>query len=678
MRHVRMMMILLVVSALFAACATTGTQTRSEPKAAETKQDFGQKGNEFLSWCRSYQNDANALVQKLKDEKAGRNVLETLSLFNQVEMKIDDAWAKAGLYQLAHPDEGIRKAGLVCEQEITQLHTALTLDHGLYLIFSGIDMSDSKLDMDDVRFVKKVLFDFRRNGVDKDEETRAKIKALRKRMTEVAQQFDVNLSKDVREIKVKDAARLAGLPQDFIDGHKPDENGVITLTTTWPDYVPVVKYAKDTALRKEMWETMMSLGVPENTKVFQELLEVRHELATVLGYDNYAAFNTEDKMIKNPQKAQDFIDRMAALALEAADRDKAILLARKQKDVPEATEIMPWEKHYYSRLVKQETYQYDPQKARQYFAIEKVQKGVLDISSKIYGISFKPNTELPLWHESVQAFDVLEGETVIGHIYLDLYPRENKYKHFAMFPIIPGVKGVRLPEGAIEGNFQNPAKGPAFISHGDVTTFFHEFGHLMHHILAGQQKYLRFSGTACEWDFVEVPSQLYEEWAWNTDILQTFATNDKGEPIPAELVAKMRAADEFGKGLTVRQQMYYAGLSLGLYTRDPKTFTFHAFEKEVAKKYSPWPYIDGTHMVEGFGHLVGYASNYYTYMWSLVIVKDFYAAINKDGLMNTETMSLYRKTILEPGGAKDAAITVGDFLGRDFTFDAFEAWLKSE
>ena len=678
MKHVRIMTLIFAVALLAGACATTGTQVKETKKVAAEKQDFGAQGNEFLAWCRANQDEARAIVTRLKDGKAGRKVRQTLDLYNQLEMRIDDSWAKAGLYQLAHPDEGVRKAGLVCEQEITQLHTALTLDHGLYLLFSGMDKSDSELDMDDVRFIQKVLFDFRRNGVDKDAETRARITELRKRMTELAQKFDVNLSEDVRYIKVTDPARLEGLPQDFIDNHKPDDKGVVTLSTNWPDYLPVMGYAKDGALREEMWRNMMSLGVPKNTDVFQKLLETRYELAKTLGYANYAAYNTEDKMIKTPEHAQEFIDKVAALGLEAAERDKAILLKRKQQDVPGATEIMPWEKHYYRRLVKQEKYQYDPQVARQYFDIAKVQQGVLDVSSKIYGISFRPNKELPVWHPSVQAFDVLEGDGVIGHIYLDLYPRDAKYKYFAMFPIVAGVKGVRLPEGAIEGNFQNPADGPAFISHEDVTTFFHEFGHLMHHILAGQQKYMRFSGTACEWDFVEVPSQLYEEWAWNADILATFATNDKGEPIPADLVAKMRAADEFGKGLTVRQQMYYAGLSLGLYSRDPKTFKFHEFEAETAHKYSPWPYVEGTHMVEGFTHLVGYASNYYTYMWSLSIVKDLFGAISsQQGMMNPEVMGMYRKTILEPGGARDASMMVSDFLGRDFSFDAFESWLKS-
>jgi len=455
---------------------------------------------------------------------------------------------------------------------------------------------------------------------------------------------------------------------------------VIKVSTNWPDYYPVMQYAKDAQLRHDMWMNMMGLGFPKNTQVFVDVLKVRSEFAKLLGYASWADYATEEMMIKSPANSGEFIDKLADLARPIAERDKQELLEFKKTLVPDATAIDPWEKHYIKRLAKAAKYNYSQEEVRRYFEIDKVRQGILETSSRLYGIEFKPVEGEKFWHESVQVFDVFENGERIGRIHLDLFPRENKFKSFAMFPMVGGVDGIRISQGAIVGNFPDPSKsqGPALVDHYDVVTFFHEFGHLMHHILSGKQRYMRFSGTATEWDFVEVPSQLYEEWAWDHDVLKTFATDSEGKAIPEELVAKVQASDNFAKGLQVQQQMYYAALSRGLYVTDPEGIDIEKFNKEVCAKYSPWPYVEGTHFIEGFSHLIGYSSNYYTYMWSLVIAKDMVSPFKAKGMMDLETSTAYRKAVLGAGGSNDAAELVKVFLGREFQFEAFKSWLEKK
>jgi len=673
----------LFVMLVAASCATDKAMEKTSDVSdvkVEKAQSYGELGDAFMTYCREQQQKARAVVGKLKSESAGRPALDTLTLMNEVDMLLDDTYNRSGLRQYTHPDKGIRDAAMVCEQELVALDTEFKLDHELYLAFNGIDSAVLKGNADSLRYLDKILREFRRNGVDKDEDTRKKITDLKNKVTEFTQIFDKNLAEDTRFVEVKDAARLKGLPQDFIDQHKPDENGVIKISTDWPDYYPVIQYADDDELRRELWMTMMNLGYPKNTPVFKDVLKTRRDLSNILGYKNWAWYATEEMMIKSPDNSIEFVNKVSQLARPSATRDVEELLAYKKKLDPKATAVNPWERAYLSRLVSKEKYDYSQEEARPYFDMVRVRQGILDISSKLYGIEFKRNTEVEVWHESVEVFDVLEGGVAIGRIYLDLYPRDNKYKSFAMFPMVPGVKGIRISEGAIVGNFPDPAKskGAVLIDHYDVVTFFHEFGHLMHHILSGKQAYMRFSGTSAEWDFVEVPSQLYEEWAWDYNVLKTFAIDDKGNSIPEEMVKKMVAADKFGKGLFVQTQMYYAALSHGVYVADPETFDTEAFAIEMENKYAAFPHVDGTHFIEGFSHLIGYSSNYYTYMWSLVIEKDIVAMFKNAGMLDTGVSLKYRSEIISQGGRLDAAEQVRNFMGRDFSFDAFKVWLEQE
>jgi len=296
----------------------------------------------------------------------------------------------------------------------------------------------------------------------------------------------------------------------------------------------------------------------------------------------------------------------------------------------------------------------------------------------MFGIEYRRLSDAPVWHSDVTAWEVVEQGRTLGRFFLDLFPREGKYKHAAQFTLASGVREGALPEGALVCNFPAPGDQPALLDHNDVVTFFHEFGHLLHHLFGGHTRWAGLSGVRTEWDFVEAPSQMLEEWCWDASVLQRFARHgETGEPIPAALVERMRAADEFGKGLRVRQQVFYAATSLRLHDRDPSGLDTTALSAQMQERYTPFRHVEGTYFHESFGHLEGYSAIYYTYLWSLVIAKDLFGVFRREGLLDPRPAVRYRRAILEPGGGAPAAKLVQEFLGREASFDAFADWLNA-
>ncbi len=325
--------------------------------------------------------------------------------------------------------------------------------------------------------------------------------------------------------------------------------------------------------------------------------------------------------------------------------------------------------------MRAEQLDFDSQSVRPYFELARVQQGLFDTTARMFGVEYRRALDAPVWHPDVTAWEVVEQGRVIGRFFLDLFPREGKYKHAAQFTLTSGQSGRALPEGALVCNFP---RAPALLEHSEVVTWFHEFGHLLHHIFGGQTRWAGLSGVRTEWDFVEAPSQMLEEWCWDASVLQRFARHHQtGEPIPAALVQRMRAADEFGKGLRVRQQMFYAATSLRFHDRDPAGLDSTALANELQERYTPFRAVPDTYFQESFGHLEGYSAIYYTYMWSLVIAKDLFGVFRREGLLNAGPATRYRKAILEPGGSRPAAELVKAFLGREPSFDAFAGWLNA-
>jgi thimet oligopeptidase len=604
-------------------------------------------------------------LDTLKDGTA-RTSAEVLELWNQADVALDGASALVGAFAEVHPDEAVRTIAEEREQEISRLRTDRSLDRALYDVIAA---TDEPGDPDDRRLREHVLRDFRRSGVDRDESVRDRVRAISERLTVLAQDFGRNIRDDVRSIKIR-PEQLDGLPQDFVDAHPADADGLVTITTDYPDLVPFRTFAHDAQARYDMVVAALNVAWPQNDPVLAEMLELRAELAQLLGYPSWPDYDAEVKMIGSGKALGQFVDQLAAASLEPARRDYAALLERRRRDEPDATGLTRADSVYYEELVRREQFDVDAQEVRRYFDFAQVRAGLLETTGRLFGLRYEPRTDLALWHEDVAAYDVYTDEKLIGRIYLDLHPREGKFKHAAHFPIAAGIAGSQLPEGALVCNFPR-----GLMEHRDVVTMFHEFGHLMHHVLAGSQRIAGFSGVATEWDFVEAPSQMLEEWAWDADVLQGFARDADGNPIPRELVARMRAAGEFGKGSFVHTQIFYSAVSYLLHRDRPADLT--AAVRDIQRDYELFEFIDGTHFQAAFGHLAGYTSAYYTYMWSKVIAKDMYSAFDTADLFEPAVARRYRDTVLAPGGSRDAAELVADFLGRPYSFDAFERWLNS-
>jgi thimet oligopeptidase len=610
----------------------------------------------------------------LPDDASFAQVVEA---FDRLARPLDTIRGPAGLASQTHPEEAVRNAAQRIEQEIAAFATDLALNRDVFERLVALDLDDAP-GPEERRLCEHALRDFRRSGVDRDEPTRVRVKELSEELVRIGQQFDLNIASDTRSIVIEDGrAGLDGLPEDYIASHEEDDEGRVVVTTNPPDVIPFMSYARRSDLRRKLHFEHSNRAYPQNMDVLKTLLERRHELAALLGYASWADYVTEDKMVKSAAAAREFIDRVAVLARGRMEAEYGELLERKRVDEPAADVVHGWETTYLTERLKEEKFGFDSLAVRPYFAYGNVRDGVLATSETLYGIQFRRDDEIERWHASVECYEVLDGGEPVARLWLDMHPRPDKYKHAAMFDLKSGVAGEALPEACLVCNFTEPTDSdPGLLLHSQVTTFFHEFGHLLHHLFGGRQRYLSFSGIATEWDFVEAPSQMYEEWAWDAGVLQRFALHyETREPIPAELVARMREAEEYGKGLHVGTQMFYAALSLSYYDHDPKELDLIKHMVALKERLSPIPYEPGTHFPASFGHLHGYSAIYYTYMWSLVIAKDLFSRFDGD-LMNGATAGQYRLSVLAPGGSRDAADLVRDFLGRDYAYEAWETWLN--
>jgi thimet oligopeptidase len=605
-------------------------------------------------------------LDRLKDGTA-RSTLEVLELWNDADIALRGADSITGLLSEVHPDEQVRTLAEQRAQDVDRLRTDRGLDRALYdLIF---DTDATGLDAPAYRVHEHVLRDFRRSGVDGSDEALARLREISERLTVLDQEFSRVIRDDVRSIQVA-REQLDGLPADYIEAHPANPDGLVTITTDYPDFLPFRTFARDADARRSLTVEFLNRGWPANDPVLHEMLALREEKAIILGYRTWPDYDADVKMIGTAQAIAEFIERVADAAEPAGQRDRDLLIERQRQDDPDARQFDASHVAYYSELVRRESFDVDAQEVRRYFDFPNVRAGLLEVTGRLFGLEYR-QVDVPSWHPDVAAYDVYSDGERRGRIYLDLHPREGKFKHAAQFDLVAGITGRQLPEGVLVCNFPQ-----GLMEHQHVVTLFHEFGHLVHHVLGGNQHWARFSGVATEWDFVEAPSQMLEEWAWDAEILRTFAVDVAGRPIPAELVARMRAAQDFGKGLFVRTQIFYTALSYLLHRDLPADHTEAV--REVQARYDMLDYLKGTHFQAAFGHLAGYTSAYYTYMWSLVIAKDLFSAFDPADLFDPAVAHRYRDRILAPGGSRDAADLVTDFLGQPFSFDAFAAWLDRE
>jgi thimet oligopeptidase len=607
-----------------------------------------------------------------------RTIDNTLAKYDEALKESNAALYFSSLMEAVHPEAAFRDRATAMTRKVSALQTALSLNRGVYEALAAMPLEHA--DAATQYYVRRQLLEFRLAGVDKDDAARARLKVLNDQLTEEQSAFERNINDGTKTIEVRDPSELKGLPQDFIDSHKPDKAGVIHITTDYPDYVPAMNFAVSDALRRRLYLAFETRAYPQNAAVLMKMLHTRYDIATLLGYRSWADYNAADKMIGSGDKIAQFIRELDTAVRPVAEREFQMLLAEKRKTVPGATTIDLQEKSYYQEQVRRSSYNFDSQSVRPYFPYVRVKQGILDTAATLFHIQFRREEGVPAWDPSVETWQVIDAGKVIGRIYLDMHPRAGKYSHAEMMPLLDGIRGKQLPEGILICNFPRPtADDPGLMEYGDVQTFFHEFGHLMHMILGGQQPWAGISGISMEADFVESPSQMLEEWIQSPQVLASFAKDYKsGQPIPAELVLRMKRASAFGRGSYVSQQNGYTALSYHIYDAKPQDVNLDAITDRDTRKYSLFTPLAGAHMYTSFGHLAGYSSAYYTYMWDKVIALDFFEQFDSKNLLAGDTPLRYRRTVLEPGGSVSANDLVKNFLGRPQSIEALKRWVGAE
>ena len=621
---------------------------------------------------------ANQALDRLLHVSGPRTIENTLARYNEALLHADNAAYASNLIESVHPDSTVRAVAEEETRAASKFLNDLGLNRGVYDALASLDVTTA--DPKTRYAVEKTLRDFRLSGVDKDEATRKKIAALREELVSIGQEFDKNIRNDSRTITLAGAADLDGLPEDYIKGHPAGPDGKISISIEYPDFFPVMSYAKKPEVRQRLLKEFLNRAYPANLPVLDRMIAKRYELAQRLGFKSWAEYATKDKMIGSDKNVASFIERLRGLTLKRSQEEYEKYLKRKREDDPAAKTVNQWDRRYYGELIRKRDYNFDGQQARPYFPFDEVKAGVLGATSQMFGLTYKRIANADVWDPSVEAYEVWENDRMIGRFFLDLHPRPGKYNHAANFGIRNGVEGVQIPEAALICNFAGGKPGdPGLMEHGDVVTFFHEFGHLLHAVFGGHQQWEPISGIATEWDFVEAPSQMLEEWCWNPGVLQTFAKHyQTGQPIPAEMVERMRAADWFGRATSIAYQNLYSAISLSYYNRPAKEVDTDKILRSLEPKYTPYPPMPDTHFQAAFGHLDGYSAIYYTYMWSLVISKDMFSKFDKSNLLDPTIAKRYRDTVLAAGGSAPAGQLVHEFLGRDYDFRSFDEWLAGE
>ena len=428
--------------------------------------------------------------------------------------------------------------------------------------------------------------------------------------------------------------------------------------------MPVMTFAASAALRERMFLAYNTRAYPANRQILLDLLATRQEIATILGFRSWADLATADQMMESAANVRTFLAKLDEASRDGARHEHELVLefARGRRAGAEA-KLTSRAAGIGTSSSGARQFDFDSQSVRPYFPYAQVEAGVLETAAKLFKVEFRPSNA-PAWDQAVSVFEVFDGGRMVGRFYLDMHPREGKDKWFSAAPVVTGVRGRAMPEAALICNFPaGDENDPGLLQYSDVVTFFHEFGHLMHAILGGHTEWAGLSGFATEGDFIEVPSQMLEEFFRDEKLLQAFARHyETGEVLPAELIRKMKLAGAFGRADWMRTQLYYTTLSLDLHDQDPAGIDPDVMTRELYKQFQPWTWLEGNRMYASFGHLTGYSSNYYTYTFDKVIALDFFGQFDPEDLLGCEAGSALPK-----GGAGAGRVEAGARDGARFS-----------
>ena len=624
--------------------------------------------------------DAKTSLAKIYALPAGkRNFKNTIQAFDDVYNKVLMADGIMSIFSKASADSSIRTAGQTGEETLDKFLSELRLEENLYKSFKDYSVTAEAKGLKgwQKKFLTESLEDFERNGFALDAEKRAELQKINNRIIELGLEFDNNIAAHKDQLLVSEED-MKGLSPDFIKSRKKEGDKYI-ITLDGPSYTTFMKYAQSEPMRKALYIKYNNRAADKNLEVLKQLLTERQKKAKLLGFSSYGAWQTASRMVKNTETVWDFENSLIARVKEITEQDVNELLQIKRKYLngPAASSINPWETSFYTNLLVKEKYALDQEKLQEYLALDNVMRGLFQTTEKLFGIQYKEVKDAPVWHKDVRSFDVTQGGKPIGRFYLDLFPRENKYTHAACFPIRKGKltnQGYQQPVAALICNFNSPtADKPPLLTHTQAVTFFHEFGHVLHNMLTTAE-FSAQSGTSTKRDFVEAPSQIFENWVWSYDVLKMFARHyQTKEVLPKSIYNKLIASRNVGSGLAASAQILYGVVDMTLHDKyDPAgTKTTTEVVKELTHRIMPYKFLDGTNFHASFGHLNGYGASYYGYMWSKVYAEDMFSVFEKTGILNAATGKRYRDIILAKGGSSDEFELVKQFLGRQPNQEAF-------
>jgi len=584
----------------------------------------------------------------------------------------------------------LRDASSDAEKQLDEFSVEMSMRKDLFdniVAFSLTDEAKS-LDPEFQRFVEKSVTEGKRNGLHLPEDKRTAIKDVKKRIAELGVNFDKNLNEDTTFLTFEES-ELSGVPEDLVKSFDKDESGKLKVTMKYPHFFPVTRKCNNPKTRYEMEKAFQSRCMAENTPIIEEIVELRRKQADLLGYADHATYIQEVRMAKNPETVHKFLGELSSKLYQLWEDEQKVMLEMKKKEAAELGfefdgKLDFWDFRYYMAMVEEKQYAVDQQKLKEYFPMEVVTAGLMDIYQKILGLKFTQVQGGEVWHEDVEMWkvdDEATGEN-IGYFYLDLYPRDGKYGHACMEQLQPGCldgEGKRQKSVVVMlTNFSKPTKEkPSLLDHKEVKTYFHEFGHVMHGICS-QTKTSKFFGTHVERDFVEAPSQMLENWVWQEESLRLMSRHYKdGTPLPKEMLDKLIASKNANAGGLNLRQVFFATFDQRLHSSKTKVDTAELV-KTTFKEIVGIDMIPGTNLAAGFGHLVGlgYDAQYYGYLWSEVYSQDMFdARFAQEGVMSPKAGMDYRNKILKPGGSIDGTELLKNFLGREPNQEAF---LKSK
>lgn len=624
--------------------------------------------------------DAIAKNQKLLDALAAipernRNVDTTLLAYEKAMADFSDETTPLTFMAYVSTNEKVNGEGSKCEEKVGQYYVSVTTRRDLYNALLAGKPKGSK---DQSRLYAKTIEAFELNGLKLTDDKLEEVKKLKTELSKLETQFSQNLNNDKSSI-VFSAKELDGVPASVLAHFKKVKDDKYEVTTKSTDAVPVLENAISGETRRRMLLAYLTRGGDENLKLLSQAVELRAKIAKLLGYPTWADYKTVTRMAKSKKNVLDFLNGLKGKLAERNKADLAKLLKFKQELEPGAKSIDQWDGAYLAYQLQKRDYNLDDEKIREYFPADVVINGLFKVYSQILGVNYREVESAKTWSSGVKLYEIRDkkGDRLIGYFFTDFFPRPNKYGHAAAFALISGRRledgSYSYPVSAIVANLTAPADGkPSLMTHDEVETVFHEFGHIMHQTLT-RAPYASLSGAGVPWDFVEAPSQMLENWVWSEKILSELSGyyTDHSRKLPPEMLKQMLAAKDFNQGVKYTKQLLYALFDMTLHTSTSPLEPNATYEKLYREIVGLEP-MPGQKFPASFGHLMGgYDSGYYGYLWSEVYAQDMFSKFPPKDLTNSKVGGLYRRTVLEQGNMKEPMDLLKQFLGRAPKMDAF-------